>query len=305
LAQGKRGGGVIAILWERPLRHGVDENMKHRLFVLIPFVLTALAIHGIAKAALPEPGPEYGGLRLRLIVGSNVGTGIDGYDVRLDLLNLTNRPVMLRTDWLSERNTGDFKEYLEAAVSIETYPPIAPWVGQVAIQKRKSPQSEYALKPGQVLTLHWRTAERLLKNKVSDPNAAQNPELATSGLYSVHARVVIPTDVGDVLLRSNEQLVCAGGRHQMPKHTFGTLWVANAETMTARLSLGSLHKIERGDQFQVRSGMMDFWKLTITKVDKMTSEGSLEPMRQIGPNPMNANPRFPERGTSATRIPQK
>ena len=74
---------------------------------------------------------------------------------------------------------------------------------------------------------------------------------------------------------------------------------------TATLSLGSLHKIKPGDQFEIRTGMSEFWKLTISEVLPEFSRGRLEPLLRIGPNAMSPNPRFPERYVSATLIHDK
>ena len=108
-----------------------------------------------------------------------------------------------------------------------------------------------------------------------------------------------------MLLRSNEQLVAVGGNTGAPKHTYGQLWGTEADTRTARLGLGSLHQVEPGDEFQIRTGMMDFWKLTITQVEPETSTGRLEHLPRVGPNPTNPNPRFPERYQNATLILRK
>jgi hypothetical protein len=39
----------------------------------------------------------------------------------------------------------------------------------------------------------------------------------------------------------------------MPKHTYGSLWSVDADNLTATLGLGSLHKVEVGDQFDMPS----------------------------------------------------
>ena len=88
----------------------------------------------------------------------------------------------------------------------------------------------------------------------------------------------------------------------MPKYTLGQLWRVEEKKKTAMLGLGSLHKIELGDQFLILTGKREAWKLTVAHVDPSWCQGSLEPMRQIGQNPAEPEPRFPERGSNASLI---
>lgn len=233
------------------------------------------------------------------------GAAGEGYDVRVDVLNVTNRDVTLHAGWWYEGDKGGLKDYIEAATSIEAYPPIAPWVGQVWGGDRKSPQPTNTLKPGDGLSVGWHADGRQLKRKLTDPNSVQNPKFPFPGLYSVHATLKI--NIGDrlILLGSNEQLVAVGGSRCLPKFSYGQLWGVEAATETATLSLGSLHGIEPGDEFQTMTAKRGFWKLTITWVAPEYSQGRLEPLSRLGPNAMNPNPPFPERHLNVTLIPRK
>jgi hypothetical protein len=252
--------------------------------------------------AAAEPGPENGGLRMRLVVTPNPKAGAEGYDVRLDLLNVSDHAIWLKANWSHDTDKGDLKDYLEAATSIESDPPIAPWVGQVQGGYRKWPQPEQELKAGESLSIHWQTEGRQLKNRVTDPNAVQNPQFPSSGLYSVHSTLAVRTDQRTVRLRSNEQLVPVGGSREQPKHTFGRLSDVDAAAKTATLGLGALHKVEVGDKFRIRSGMGDFWRLTITTVDREWSTGQLEP-EPVPFDPSKIATRPPEPHMAATLIP--
>ena len=176
------------------------------LIALIAFSTTTF----VSAAEPPEPGPENAGLRLRLVVADSPPRTPLGYGVRLEVLNMTNRPITLRAGWWSDLEKGDVRDYLEASMSVETYPAIAPWMGQLADGHRTAPQPEHVLKAGEVLSLHWQTKGRHLKNRVTNPNEVQDPEFLLPGLYSVHATVAIITSERTVLLRSNEQLVSSG-----------------------------------------------------------------------------------------------
>jgi len=273
--------------------------MKTRLLSFAAFALVAATTNACGSAALPDPGPENGGLRLRLVVTPTGGAGKEGYDVRIELLNVSEQDVTLRAAWMYENDNGDLKDYLAAAASIESHPTIEPWIGQIQGGERNSSQPEQGLKAGGVLSIAWHTDGRRLKNRVTNPNQVQNPEFAMPGLYSIHAALIVNTRDKDVLLRSNEQLVPIGGSYAMPKHTFGTVFEVDKEARTALVNLGALHKIERGDEFRTGT-RMGFWKLIITDVRPEFSIGLLEPLLQIGANPTNPNPPLPERNMSAT-----
>jgi hypothetical protein len=263
--------------------------MKSRLPILILLGLLPL-IPGTAAAESPEPGPEGGGLRLRLAVKPRAGVAKDGYEVRLDLINASERAVTLRAGWRDDRETGDVRSYLEAAASIESVPAVAPWIGGVQQGRRTLPQPEHVLKPGEVLTVDWRTEGPRLKNRVTDPNEVQNPRFPFPGLYSVHATIDVITAVRTVRLRSNEQLVAVGGNRAMPKYTFGRLWSVDPEKRTAILGLGSLHKVAVGDQFEIGSAKSGHWKLTITRVEAGMSFGGLEMLKTFRPQPESSMP---------------
>lgn len=264
------------------------------------FCLVALVITNAADSATPEPGPIERGLRIRLIVNQRPANE-GGYEVQLDLLNTSDRPVTLRTKWRYD-DEGDVKDYIEAATSIECVPPIASWSGGVAMGQRTSPQLEYVLKAGEVLTAQWKTNEKLLKNRVTNPNEVKNPVFPFPGLYSVHATLDVITSDSTVRLRSNEQLVSVGGSREMPRYTFGRLMHVTAAEKTAILDLGSLHKIAIGDQFSIGHPKSDHWRMTIKQVEPSYSIGDVEvltranyPNRADVPTPGMEAALFPKR----------
>lgn len=228
----------------------------------------------------PQPGPEDGGLRLRLVVAPSEAVDSPGYDVRIDVLNTSDRPIVLQSAWAHE-DAGDVSAYLEAATSIESVPAFAPWMGGVQEGMRKSPQPQQTLKPAETLSVKWQTNGRNLKNRVTNPIFVQNPTLLFAGLYAVHATLDLPTSTGVVRLRSNEQLVAVGGSHAAPKHTYGQLIYVDREKKEARLGLGSLHKIAVGDRFEIGSPKGMHWRLTLTEVEATYSVGTLELLTRV------------------------
>jgi len=270
--------------------------MQIRLPILALLILFTPHLRAAEPATLPEPGPEDGGLRMRLVVAPRTDVGKEGYDVRVDLLNTSERAITLRAGWEGEE-AGDLEDYVDAATSIECVPAVRRWVGGVMQGRRTSPQPEYVLQPGKVLSVRWQTQGRHLKNRVTNPNDVQNPEFPFPGLYSVHATVNVITHGGIVPLRSNEQLVSVGGSRAMPKSTLGQLLHVDADGKTATMSLGSLQKVEPGDQFQYFS-KREQGRLTITTVKPSISVGNLEVVF-----PTDSTP--PLRGTEVTLIPKK
>jgi hypothetical protein len=225
-----------------------------------------------------------------------------GHEMRVDVLNVSRQARKLQADWLYETDTGNLKEYLEAATSMESYPPIAPWIGQIMGGGRNTPQPEYVLEPGEVLTLTWHTEGNFLKNRVSNKLDVQNPEFAFPGMYAVHATLQVQADGKKVSLRSNEQMVSFGQSRAMPKFTLGKLTHVDEEKQTAWLDLGEEHKVAKGERFLVRTGMVDFWQLTITDVREKTSLGRLEPVERNSPELKKAQRKFPAAGLPATLI---
>ena len=270
--------------------------MKTQVPILTLLILVTLHLRAAETAVLPEPGPEDGGLRMRLVVVPRTNVSKEGYDVRVDLLNTSEHPTTLRAGWDGEE-TGDLKDYIDAATSIECVPAVRRWSGHVGMWPRKSPQPEQVLKPGAVFSVSWQTEGRHLKNRVTNPIDVQNPEFPFPGLYSVHATLHVITSEGTVTLRSNEQLVPVGGSRATPKSTLGQLLDVGADGKTAMLSLGSLQKVNPGDQFEY-SGMREHGKLTVTKVTPNYSSGNLEVIF-----PTNGTP--PARGVEVMLIQKK
>jgi len=276
--------------------------MNSRFFAFIVFILGLGGRVIAAEPVLPEPGAENDGMRMRLVVRNWSEGDKSGHEVRVDVLNVSPQARKLQADWLYESDTGNLKEYLEAATSMESYPPIAPWVGQIMGGRRAAPQPEYTLEPGEVLTVQWHTEGNFLKNRVSNKLEVQNPEFAFPGIYAVHATLLVQADGETVSLRSNEQPVSFGQSRQMPKFTSGKLTSVDEAKQTAWLDLGEQHKVAKGDKFLVRTGMVDFWQLTITEVREKISIGRLEPRAINAPELKSAKRKFPAAGIAATLI---
>src|SRR5262245_36575593 len=101
--------------------------MNTRPPVLALLILAAVPVRAADTDVVPEPGPEEGGLRLRLVVAPRTDLRQDGYEVRVDLLNISDRATTLRGAWRYDE-TGDLNDYLDAATSIECVPAVQRWM---------------------------------------------------------------------------------------------------------------------------------------------------------------------------------
>ena len=235
-------------------------------------LLAAAWSMGVAADSAIEPGPENGGLRLRLVVTKRSTPREGGFDARLDVINASQDKVTLRTGWDSNE-AGDVKEYLKLQASVETYPPIEPEKGATAAREARTiPQKELTLVAGETLSLTWQSSGRRLKSE-SDL-FTHNPELAEPGLYSVHFTLDVITATGTHRLRSNEQQVLIGGSPKQPRHTYGHI-TSLRQGRKAGFSLGSLDQVKVGDVFEITS-KTGSWRLTVVEVGPRYSEVTIE-----------------------------
>jgi len=256
-----------------------------------------------AGEALPEAGPENGGLRLRLLVSTRTGATNETYSVRADLFNVTDQPLMVAADWPYDSDKGEFKDYFESAVSIETTPKIMSWGVQVMMDNRKTPQPTVVLQPKGTLSAEWESSGRRLKNKLTRPYEVRNPYFPTDGLYTVHAELKVRVSGADqpILLRSNEQSVPVGGDSRSPKFPLATVTAVSEDTKLATIDLGSLHGIEVNDEFLVLTGMNGWWLLTIVETGDKGSKAAVKPgYRFLKSQP---DSRVPKAGDSAGLVP--
>lgn len=231
--------------------------------------------------------------------------GKEGYAVRAEVINVSREAVALRAvHWRSWGHEGGFDAYVEAALSIESYPAFEPCRAQVFVG-RDVAEPEYMLKAGKALSVKWHATGRHLKNIVSDPSEVQNPEFTENGLYSVHGSITLAVADRPVRLRSNEQLVSIGGSREAPKHTYGQLTWVDEKRKTATLRLGLLDKVAEGDQFRIDSMYKGpIWTLTITEVRMEYSSGNLveSPTGNLVQSDVIPNGNFLSRGDYAALI---
>jgi len=260
-------------------------------------------MHSAAAESLPQAGPENGGLRLRLRVVPDGSNGT--YSVRADLINVTTKPLTLSAIWAYDGDKGDFKDYLESALSIETEPTIVFFGIQVMADHRTKPQPTVVIPANGSASVEWKSSGRRLKNKLTRPLEVMNPYFPTDGLFSVHAEFKVGVSGLDkpVLLRSNEQLVPIGGSLHAPKASSAAVIATAPDRNQATLDRGALHGVEVGDEFLVRTGMGDFWLLTISSVQDRWSTALMKISDK--PFPGRSNAPVVKPGMSAALVPRK
>lgn len=234
-------------------------------------VNTPLGLAQGEKAA--EPGPQNGGLRLRLTLTRAVKSA--EWEVRMDLINDSQQSIALQTAWESSE-PGDVKDYLQAAAQIETTPYFAPEHGATGFSEARTEQQKTLNLPAnESLELRWRTGGPRLKPERQNSLLSANPALDEAGLYSVRVVLDVPTATGTVRLRSNEQLVSVGGSVRAPKPSAARLESVSRDLQSVRIDLGGLDQVARGDQFDFTSKTAA-WRITITDTHPHSSEGTLQ-----------------------------
>ncbi|MBX7244115.1 MAG: hypothetical protein K1X53_01375 [Candidatus Sumerlaeaceae bacterium] len=281
----------------------MDRNLRTAALILA-VVIGSLPFGTFAEVA-SSAGPENGGVQLRLMIAPIAEPGRNHFDVQVDLINATTQPVTVSANWEDDRDTGGFADYLESATSVETWPAIEAWSGQTMAPHRTLPQPTQTLEPGKSVSAKWQTKDGRLKRKVSNPLYVQNPDFPSPGLYSVHAQLRLQKARELLLLRSNEQLVSIGGSRAMPKDAIARVLSVDDKMATGMINLGSLNRIEPGDMFRVRTGMMDFWTFIVRDVETERSVGVFEVMQMIGRNRTSASPAPVQAGDSGALMPRR
>lgn len=266
-------------------------NCKMRTATLLAMVLAGGAAH--AQPELPEPGPIVEGLQLRLAIEPVLQDGKPTEDnsVILELINGGEEDRTLVADWFYESEKGDYRAFLGDQVLYGMRPstyelPAGP---QTLGEARRSPQPTFVLKAGDSLAVH---------KFVLEPDARYGPRSVPyaplPGLYSVQARVEViidgtadapaeanKTETAEkshkVRLHSNYQEMCVGNTREMPKHQVVDDFTFDKSAMRCTLRKGSLHKLELGDIFYLRTGILQApcWGFRIDKIGAHHASGKL------------------------------
>lgn len=242
------------------------------LLLLVPWALLQ------AGESLPEPGPENSGLRLRFVVTPVAGAEKRTNQFRVELLNVSQKPITLIADWPYEGNKGDFGYYVKTQLVFITSPRTLPFTYQTAGIKRMSPQPRHTIRPGESFKVEWKAGDPQLIDCGERPlpiDYFPHP-LLVPGLYRVRVSIDLKTaDDKTISLESNEQQIAAGGKTHRPKHSVGRMAAVEPKKARAEIDLGKIEKVEKGDRFVIAVSLETRWHLTIDHVDEHRSSGVL------------------------------
>lgn len=277
-------------------------NLLPRAVLVVLGMLVPVCAKAGTTASLPEPGPENGGLRLRLVITPQGTGGI--HTVTVELQNTGPRAVNLVGEWDYEENSGDYKAFFERWVRFLTYPEVQPESFQTAGGERHSPQPEQGLSPGESLIVSWSVTGNQIRGQ--SPFPGTTPVFPSPGLYGIKASILVVTKEGArILLVSNEQPLAIRGSRGLPKFATARILSANPDRNQVKLDVGSDQRIEPGDTFEARWGLMASWRITITKVSAWSSVGSVKLLRGELPPHLPEHLRFPQEGWQATLEPKQ
>jgi hypothetical protein len=209
-------------------------------------------------------GPEVSGLRMGLRIITRNVEGKDIYDVRVCIRNTSSRPITLVGRAWYEGKPNNYAEWLKAEACFVTFPEILPPSAQTAGRTRTSPNPQTTISPGEEFTVSWSSHGRYLK---CEDYYNTTPYFPSDGLYGVRARISLQTSEGkEIPLYSNEEPVSVGGSVALPKHGVAYVVHRDEEKQQVILSLGSHHRIVKGDQFHIMGRFPSGWMLTVTEV---------------------------------------
>lgn len=254
-------------------------------------VLLLLGMNSRSSSEIGLLGPEVDGLRMGLRITTRNIKGEDAYDVRIRILNTGSRPVTLVGPAAYEGKDNNYAEWLKAEMCFITFPELLPPSAQTIGAMRESPNPQTTIRPGEEFTVSWSSQGRHLK---SEDYYNTTPYFPSDGLYGVRARVLLGTKEGqEILLHSNEQAMCVGGSVALPKYGVAQVLRRDEEKQQVVLSLGSRHRIAKGDRFRVPGRFPSGWMLTVTEVNISSSRATAE---RTGPHKNDMEPLPPEGG---------
>jgi len=236
---------------------------------------------------LPDPGPENGGLCLRLIITPERDVG--SHMIAVELQNTGPKVVTLIGEWDCEEDRGDYEAFFAKRVAFSTCPEVQPESFQTAGRERHAQQPRYKLAPGKSLVVSWKAQGDQIRE--DSPFPGTTPVFPGPGLYGVRASIVVVTkEGGRVLLISNEQTMAVGGVRSLPKYATAHVVSTAKDKNLVTLDVGSDKKIAKGDTFVIRWGLQASWRVTVVKVYPWGSDGSVVRLHHDG---RPRTPQFP------------
>ncbi len=263
-----------------------------RSAVAVAAILTVPLLFGMQSRSsiCPGPlGPEVSGLRMGLQITTRRSNGVDRYDVRIRIRNTGPDAITLVGHAPYEGKTNTYAEWLKAEMCFETFPELLPPSAQTGGAMRTSPNPKTTIDPGEEFTVSWSSQGRCLK---TEDYYNTTPYFASEGLYSVRARILLNTpEHRQILLHSNTQPISVGGIVTLPKYGVARVIQQDLRKQNVVLSLGSHHRIAKGDRFRVPGRFPSGWMLTVTQVSPWSCMATAE---RTGPDKEDMEPLPPK-----------
>ena len=244
-------------------------NVGNLVKIGIPLlVLHGLVVHAYGGEVLPEPGPQNGGLRLRFVAHSSHEDGADRHDMRLDLINVGDEPVILETKFIYEEEGQYVEDYLRLKVTFTSVPEVMRFGrGQTGGTSRESPQPKKVIEPGGYLPVFW-TVEG---NVLGSWQPFRRP-----GIHLIRAHLDVPlADDTQVRLWSNEQPIVIGGVQRAAAASTATVIHSDEAAKMVSLNVGTLDGVKVGELFRVSRPMQGYWTLKVKEVSDYTSRAEV------------------------------
>ncbi len=259
----------------------------------VPLLLT-LALSSAAQET-PEPGPEKEGLRVRLIVENNP-IKIDAHTIKLDILNVSTKPVTLVSEYFAE-GTGKetYADWIKGNTTFAAFPEVVPSGYQTAAAFRTSPQVTTTIEPGASFSTQWDVF-----GGFNASNVNWMLSFPTTGLFDVRAELRLrTTDNRQISLWSNAQPFVVGGSKKAPKACTGVVSAVDKIKDTVSLEgAGESNGAQIGDRFYIRDGMQADYTLEVTSLDYLGVKTKVI-RRNIAPAIDNPDPKMPRLGMKA------
>jgi hypothetical protein len=252
----------------------------------------------IKPVALPEPGPERDGLRLRLVVVKSAEKK-DRHDFALEILNVSSKAVTLVVERAYETEDNSVASALRDNTRFHVSPDVVDFGYQTSGTFRQSPQPQVTIDAGKSQTFKWPVeGRRLHANEL-----CWGLSFPVSGAFDIRAETVLKTrENKEILLLSNTQTFFSGGSNKAPRGCAGTVTDADAEKNQIRLEgVGPLNGVNEGDRFSIYMPMRGFFQLEITGGHHTYAWAKVVETEVFNPNARDA-PKFPERGMKAALV---
>jgi len=261
------------------------------VFVSLTVLLLLLGMKSHPNQDINTLGPEVKGLRMGLDIQASSKSGKDSYTVRIWIVNTGSSPITLVGKAPYDGKSESYAQWLKEEMCFLTFPELLPPSAQTEGFERMSPNPQTTLSAGEKFTVTWKAEGRYLK---SEHYYNTTPYFPSDGLYGVRAKVIVHTDKGqDMLLYSNEQVVPVGGSVALGKHGLAYVTHRDQEKQQVVLSLGSHHRIAKGDLFRVPGSSFSGWMLTVVEVRSFSSLATVE---KSGPHKDTLEPMPPING---------